>query len=305
MTTAPTTAAASADEARRARFKAILLVLVAVTLFSVLDTAAKLLANRGVPVLQIVWTRYAVHFVLAAAILNPVLSPASWRVGRPVVQVVRALLLIGTTGLNFVAIKHLQLAETVTISFLGPLVICAISFVFLGERIGPRRIAAILVGFVGVLIVMQPGMDGFHPAMLLSLGSMTCYSVYAVLTRLLAGSESPGSMILVLAGVPTLVLLPFLPAVWHTPTDGMTLFLMLVTGLSGGGGHALVILAHRHAPASVLAPFTYVQIVSMIGAGYVLFGDVPTGATLAGAAVVIASGLYLLHRERVRGGSAG
>lgn len=292
------------DTARRTRLRAILLVVVAVSLFSVLDVCAKLIAMRGVPVLEIVWVRYAVHFAFAAILLNPLSSPASWRVGRPVIQVVRALMLIGTTALNFVAIKHLQLAQTVTISFLGPLVICLLSFLFLKERIGPRRIAAVLVGFLGVLIVMQPGLDGFQAAMLLSLGSMLCYSIYAVLTRVLAGTESPGSMILILAGVPTLVLLPFMPAIWQTPDDPVTLLLMLGTGITGGGGHALVILAHRHAPASVLAPFTYAQIVTMVAGGYLVFGDVPTLSTIVGAAVVIASGLYLLHRERVRRGDA-
>lgn len=278
--------------------RGILLMMGGVTLFSVLDVAAKKLGEQGIPVLEIVWARYAFHFVLAAIVLNPISSPTSWRVRRPVIQVFRALLLICVTAFNFVAIRHLQLAETVTIAFLSPLLIAALSFVFLGERVGPRRLAAIGVGFLGVLVVTRPGADSFHWAMLFSLASVSCYSGYAILTRMLAGSETAGSMTLVLAGVPTIVLLPFMPAIWVPPDSWFVISLMLVTGISGGFGHFLVISAHRYAPASILAPFGYFQLISMLTAGYFVFGDVPTVHTLIGASIIIASGLYLLHRER-------
>lgn len=286
------------DTERGARTRGIILIMAAVTLFSVLDVTAKVLGQRGIPVLEIVWARYAFHFVLAVIIFNPIASPTSWRVTRPFLQIVRAFMLVLVTALNFVAIRYLQLAETVSIAFLAPLLIAALSVVFLGEKVGPRRLAAIVVGFLGVLIVTRPGLGGFHWAMLFALGSVSCYSVYAILTRLLAGTETAGSMTLVLAGVPTVVLLPFMPAIWVQPEDWSVVGLMLLTGISGGLGHFLVITAHKFAPASALAPFSYFQLISMVAAGYIVFGDVPTVYTLVGASVIIASGLYLLHRER-------
>ncbi|WP_181708584.1 DMT family transporter [Chthonobacter rhizosphaerae] len=283
-----------------ARMKGIGLILLSSLLFTVLDTSAKVVSTMGIPVLEVVFVRYGVHFVLAALILNPVTSPASWRTRKPILQVVRALALTACTAFNFIALQYLQLAQTVTISFLGPLFIAGLSFILFGEKVGPRRLAAILVGFGGILVVTQPGLAGFHPAMLIALLSVMSYSVYALMTRSLAGTESPGSMILVLAGVPTLILAPLMPAVWVWPEDPLLLVLMLVMGVTGGLGHFFVILAHRYATASVLAPFNYIQIVYMVLSGYLVFGDVPTAPTLIGAGIVVASGLYLLHRERVR-----
>jgi drug/metabolite transporter (DMT)-like permease len=287
---------------RRARLKSIGLMIAGVTLFSVLDTSAKY-ASASVPIIEIVWFRYVIHFIAAAAVLNPWSSPTAWRMSRPYLQILRAVFLVGTTILNFLALRHLQLAETVSINFLSPLLISVLSVIFLAEQIGPRRIAAILVGFGGILLVTRPGLGGFDTAMLYSIGAMTCGSLYALMTRQLARTETAGSMILVLAAVPSILLLPVLPLVWVTPASLQTWALLVLCGLTGGFGHFLLILAHRHAPASVLAPFGYAQIVSMVGLGYLVFGDVPNHWTLLGAGVVIASGLYLFHRERTIGGS--
>lgn len=286
------------DAEKGARLKSVGLMVAGVTLFSGLDTASKL-AARELPVLEIAWFRYAVHFLIAAVLLNPLTSPAAWRVRRVWPQVARAVLLGLSTVLNVFALRHLQLAQTVSIMFLGPLLITALSVLLLSERIGPHRIGAILAGFGGILLVTRPGLTGFDAAMLYSLGSVLCGAVYALLTRHLAGSETPGSMILVLAFVPALMLTPTLPAVWVTPDRPALWLLLAATGFFGGLGHYLLILAHRYAPASVLAPYGYAQIVTMIAFGYVVFGDVPSGWTLSGAAIVVTSGLYLLSRERL------
>lgn len=286
------------DDVAGARLKGIALMVLAVTLFSVLDASAKL-ASHHIPIIEVVWFRYALHFLIAALLLNPFVSPASWRVGRWWPQVVRSIVLTSVTALNFLALRYLQLDETVTIAFLGPLIVAGLSVVFLREKIGPRRLAAIVVGFCGILVVTRPGFGAVHWAVIFSLGSVLCYSIYAILTRALAASESPGSMLLVMAGVPTIGLLPVLPSVWVQPQEPLVWGLLLITGIAGGLGHFCVILASRYAPASVLAPFIYAQILSMVALGYLIFGDVPTWWTLLGAAIVIASGLYLLHRERV------
>lgn len=285
------------DDERGARLKSIGLMVAAVTFFSLLDASAKVL-SRDLPVLQITWLRYLIHFVVAAAILNPWTSPDAWRVTRPFAQVLRAGLLASMTIFNFMALRHLQLAETVSILFLSPLMITLLSVLFLGERIGLHRIAAILTGFAGVLLVTRPGLGGFHPAMIFSLLAMMGGALYALMTRSLAASESPGSMLLVLAGVPTLLLLPTQPFVFVMPPDAVSWGLLLVCGAMGALGHFLMILAHRSAPASVIAPFNYAQIIPMVLLGFLIFGDVPSLFTLAGAGLVILSGLYLFHRER-------
>lgn len=285
------------DAERGARMKSIGLMVMAVTLFSVLDAAAKVAAHT-LPIFEITWFRYAIHFIVAAAVLNPWTTPGAWRVNRPFAQIVRAGLLTCMTFFNFMALRHLQLAETVSINFLAPLMITILSVLFLRERIGLHRIGAILVGFAGILMVTRPGLGGFHPAMIYSLLAMTGGALYALMTRSLAASESPGSMLLVMAGVPMLLLLPVQPFVFVMPPDTATWGLLLLCGVTGSLGHFLLILAHRYAPASVIAPFNYAQIIPMVLLGYLVFGDVPGLWTLAGAGVVIISGLYLLHRER-------
>ncbi|EWY39745.1 multidrug transporter [Skermanella stibiiresistens SB22] len=245
-----------------------------------------------------VWFRYATHFVLAMVFLNPWRSRSAWRTSRPGAQLGRAALLTISTGLNFMALRYLQLVETVTIQFLGPLFIAVLSVIFLKETVGPRRWVAIAVGFAGILVVTRPGFAEVHWAVLLSLTSVVSSAGYVIMTRSLAQTESPGSMLIVIAAFPTVALLPWVYAVWQTPPDLATWALLAGTGVFGAGGHFLLIMAHRHVPASALAPFTYTQIIGMVTLGYLVFGHVPSPWTFAGAAIIIASGLYLLAQER-------
>lgn len=272
-------------------------------LFCLLDTVAKL-ASRDASVAQVVWMRYAVHLVLAVVILNPLISPTSWRVNRYWMQLLRALTLVINTALNFLALQYLQLAETLTIQFLAPFMIALISVVALGERIGPRRWAAIGLGFFGILVVTRPGLGDVHPAVLLSIVAVILFAVYAVLTRVLTRTESPGSMLLVSAGVPALLLLPILPFVWVWPEHPLTWGLMIAAGVFGGLSHTLLIAAHRLVSAAELAPIVYVQIIWTVLLGFSVFGDVPSGWTVVGALIVIASGLYYMSRDRVRNAKA-
>ncbi|ODN70778.1 DMT family transporter [Methylobrevis pamukkalensis] len=283
----------------RQRLAGIGLMALTMLMFATLDMSAKLAASH-LPTLEVIWFRYAVHFALVVVLLNPVRAPGAWRMNNPRLQVLRALMLTANTSLNFIALGYLQLTQTVSIMFLSPLLIAMLSALFLKEHVGPRRWAAIFTGFVGVLVVSRPGFGDFHWAMLVSLGSVTCYALYVLLTRHLGQSETPGSLILVSAAVPTLLLAPLLPAVWVWPSDPLTILLLVGLGVLGGGGHYLLILAHRKVAASVLAPVTYTQIVWMVSLGYFVFGDVPDLWTLIGAGIVIASGLYLLQRERIR-----
>jgi drug/metabolite transporter (DMT)-like permease len=250
--------------------------------------------------MQVVWARYTGAFLCAFLISNPLTSPGLTRTRRPVLQVVRSTLLLGSSIFNFFAFRYLQLDEALSILFSTPFMVAALAGPMLGEWIGWRRWAAILVGFAGVLLVMRPGPAGFDPAALLSVGSAVCYALYGITTRQLARSDSSETTLFYTNVVGAAVMLPVVLFVWSTPASLLIAFLMIVMGALGSIGHYLLIAGHRLAPASVLYPFMYTQLVWAVALGYLIFGDVPSGWTLAGASVVVASGLYLLHRERFR-----
>jgi drug/metabolite transporter (DMT)-like permease len=283
-------------------------MVLATVCFAVLDSTAKyLVVIEHVPVTQVTWLRFAGHVVFSAVVLWPFALRPSLRSAKPLIQIVRSMLMIVTTGFNFLALRYLQLDQTITIFFLTPLLVAALAGPLLGEWVGWHRMLAILAGFAGVLVVMHPGIGTVHWAMLLALIATLGYAFYNLATRYLAAFD-PASVTQTytpLAGV--LLLAPFAVGVWHWP-DGAGQWLLLASlGFWGGLGHWQLILAHRSAPAAVLAPFIYLGLIWMSAAGFLVFGDVPTEWTLAGAAIVILSGLYLLARERkqlVKGGPA-
>jgi drug/metabolite transporter (DMT)-like permease len=212
-------------------------------------------------------------------------------------QVLRGLLLLAATSFNFIALRYLQLAETASIYFSTPLLVAALSVPLLGERIGPRRLAAIAVGFVGVLIVIRPGMGMMHWAVGFSCLVALCGAFYQILTRKVAGADSPHTAQLYAALIGCAATTPLVPLDW-VPPQGFGIVLMVAIGLLGGLGHWMLTVAHAYAPAPILAPFSYTQIVWMPVLGYLVFGNVPSAWVLLGGAIVVASGLYLLHRER-------
>lgn len=211
-------AEAFADEAA-ARLRGILLLCAALMTFAMLDSAAKF-AMRSVPAIEVVWVRFAVHGILAALVLRPWRSWELYRDIRLIAQVVRAVFLFLSTIFNFLAIESLHLDQTTSINFASAFVVAALAGPLLGEWIGPRRWAAIVVGFIGVLVVIRPGTSAFEPAMLFSVGSMLSNSFYILLTRRLSATKSVESMLLVIGIVPSLMLAPVaLPALEFPPTD--------------------------------------------------------------------------------------
>jgi drug/metabolite transporter (DMT)-like permease len=276
------------------------LIVLAVLSFSVLDAIAKYLSS-SLPTLQIVWMRFVSHVVLTVVIFQVWKSPSLLKTRRPVLQVVRAFCLLGTTVFNFLAVRYLQLAETTAIMFAAPFVITALAGPMLGEWAGRRRWAAIVVGFIGVLVVTQPGIGGMHWAAIYSVAAMSFYALYALLTRQLTATDSSAGMLLISGLVASVAMAPAGLSVWVMPQDIWTWVLLFATGAFGAGGHFLFIMAHRIAPAPVLAPFMYIQIVWMIALGFLVFADLPTLSTLVGSAIVVGSGLYILYRERVKG----
>jgi drug/metabolite transporter (DMT)-like permease len=288
-----------AQHERRQRLSGIALMCGAVACFAFLDTSAKYLSPQ-MPTSQIVAARYISAFFLALILINPITHPRLLVTRRPVLQIVRSFLMLGSTVLNFVALRYLQLDQTSSIMFSTPFLVAIMAGPLLGESLDWRRWAAIGVGFAGVLLVTRPGAGGIHPAALLSFGGALCYAVYGITTRALSRTDSNETTLFYSNLVGVVVMLPVLPFIWTPPADVLSVVLMVVMGAFASLGHFLLIVGHRRAPASVLSPFIYSQMIWMIGLGYFVFGDVPNHWTLAGAAVVVASGLYLIQREHRR-----
>jgi drug/metabolite transporter (DMT)-like permease len=281
------------------RLNAIGLMALTTVAFAGLDTTAKyLVAVDHQPVAEVVWLRFVAHVVFSVAVLWPLAFRPSFRSKKPALQTVRSLCMLGATGFNFVALQYLQLDQTITIFFLTPLIVALLAGPLLQEWVGWHRMIAIAIGFLGIVIVMRPGFGGIHWAVMLSLGATLSYALYNIATRYLAAFDSPEvtQSYSPLAGL--VLSAPFALLHWQWPQSPMTWLLLASLGVWGGLGHWLLILAHRIAPAPVLAPFTYLGLISMSALGFFVFGNIPTLWTLAGGGVVILSGLYLLARER-------
>jgi len=280
------------------RLLGIGLVFCAYLLFTTLDSSAKWLGLIGMPAIQIMFMRYAVHLGIVAVVYLPREGKALWQTRNLTVEVLRSAALIGSTLCNFTAVRYLPLTVTGAIGFTTPLIICVLSVFLLKEQVGWRRWTAIAVGFIGVLIIVRPGTETFHPATLLSIGGAFCYGFYAMLTRKLVGVDSVATQQFFASGLATLLLIPFAFLTWQWPTTTVDWIVFLLIGVIGFSGHQLITLAHRHAPASILAPFAYVQIIFIAVASWLVFNQPPEIWFYLGAPVVIGSGFYLWLRER-------
>lgn len=281
------------------RFTAIALMVLAVTLFAALDTTAKYLVTVvGLPVVQVVWVRFAGHVILTAAWFGPREFVSALRSARPGQQMLRGLFMCGATGFNFAALQYLQLDQAATIFFLAPFIVAALAGPMLGEWVGWRRFLAICVGFSGVILVTRPGFGGIHWAVIFSFAATLSYALYNLWTRYLARFDSSATTQIYTPMTGLILLTPFAVGGWQDVPSAWAWLLLASLGLSGGLGHYLLILAHARAPAPILAPFGYFNLLGAVALGFAVFGDVPSMWTLAGAAVIISSGVYLLWRER-------
>ena len=285
-----------ADSARN-RLRGIGLVSLAYVTFSVLDGSAKWLV-ASMPVIMVVWLRFAIHVVVAGALLFPLRGTALVRTRHLRWHLVRGLMFMAMTGINFWALQYLQLTITSSIFFTVPLIIAVLGGPLLGEKLDAGRWIAIGVGFVGVLVIVRPGSAEFHPAMLGSLLNAVLYAIFMMMTRRLAAYDSPETIQYLPAVVATIGLAPFAFAAWETPDTLQEWTVACLMGVLGATGHYMLAVAHRYAPSTVIAPFLYQQVFYMAIFGYLVFGDVPGAPVWIGAAIVIASGLYLFYRER-------
>ena len=274
------------------------ILLFAQLFFATLDTSAKWLVVSGIPTTEIIFVRYVVQVVLILALFLPIERRGLFRTGNWKLELARGLCLFGVTVGNFLAMKFLPLTVTGALIFTMPLMVCALSVPILGEQVGWRRWLAILAGFVGILIIVRPGTEAFHPASLLCLGAALCGALYAIFTRKLAGIDSPATQ-QTYGGIIALVCVtPFAFDGWVWPSDGPTWFAFVAAGVFGMLAHQLNTIALRYAPPSVLAPFSYTELILLAVASWLIFREPPDLWFYLGAPIIILSGLYIWLRER-------
>jgi len=279
--------------------RSILAILFSVACFSVLNAISKTLTQHY-PVVQVIWARYVFAFVFMMALFLPRSGLALFRWHNVGSQVVRGLLLFFSSFLYFHGIVYLPLATAASISLTSPLIVTALSARFLGEPVGVRRWIAVCIGFAGALIVVRPGHANFEWHSLLIVASTLCSAFYQLFSRRYGQAERPDASATMATIVGTVVALPMLPFEWQTPAFGWDWVLFVAIGICAGVGHYFLTIAYSQAPAATVAPFNYVQLIGAAILGYLVFDNIPDFWTWVGAAVIVCSGLYLGHAERLR-----
>ena len=262
------------------------------------DATSKYLSTT-LPSVEIAWIRFLVFALIMIPAMVPTSPVFSLRTRRPMLQVTRGMALLGSSLLFISGLRFLPIAEASATSFVSPLFVTALSIFFLGEKVGLRRWLAAAVGLMGVMIVLRPGTSAFHPAAFFPVVSALAWACTLILTRKMSGQEHTVVTMTYSSIVGFAVLCALVPFVWVTPT-WHDILLGIVIGLASTAGQWIVVLAFRYADASVLAPFSYIQLLWVTLLGFAIFGEVPDVWTVVGAAFIVASGLYTAHRERVR-----
>ncbi len=276
-----------------AQTQGIILLLVAIFTFTLMDATAKFLAGRYHPV-QIIWARYFTNFQIVAAVIGPGLGRA-FHSRVPKIQFLRALSQMGSVGFFFTALAYIGLAEATAIMDCNPVLITLAAAIFLGEKIGPRRIVGIVVALIGALIIIRPGAGVFHPAAILPLLGAFSYAGGAILTRL-ARADSVATSVLwttTFGMIATSLLLPFF---WQ-PVALADLWAFVLIGVFGTIAQALLIRAFMLAEAAAVAPFGYTGLIWAGFWGWLFWGSIPDIWTITGAIVVVSAGIYVWTRE--------
>lgn len=266
-------------------------------LFSAVDTQAKFLTESLHP-LQVAWSRQLGLF-LGVVILLGLRGPDLLRTAHPFLQVGRGALAAGSAAMFIVAVAYVPLADAVAVSFVAPFMVTVMGALLLRERVGPRRWTAITVGFLGMLIVIRPGLGVFHPAMFLVLVAATCFALRQILSRKLSGSDRTMTTVAYTAIAATLLLSLPMPFVWQTPAWGLETLLLVSIALMAAAAETMIIKSLEMAEAVVLAPVHYSLLIWGTMYGWLVFGQLPDGWTWMGALIIVATGIYTLHRERV------
>lgn len=280
--------------------RAILSTVVAMACFSILNSTSKTLSTSGYPVIEVIWARYIFAFVFMLTIFLPRNGMALFSIRRLDTQIVRGMLLFFSSYFFFHGVIYLPLATAASISLSSPLIVTALSPKLLGEPVGARRWAAVGVGFIGAMIVVRPGHADFDWHTLWIVASTTCSAFYQLFSRRYGQTERPDASATVATIVGTVAATPFVPFEWVPPASLWHACLFVGMGVLAGTGHYFLTIAYSQAPAAVVSPFNYTQLIGAAILGYVIFGDIPDFWTWIGAAVIIGSGLYIGYRERLR-----
>lgn len=279
--------------------RALLLMCVGVTMFPFLNTGIKLLTSHY-SVIEIVWARFTGHFLTMIAVFLPTQGWRVFRANRPLIQITRSFLLLGSTVFSVNGIGYVPLATASAIGFSSPIIVTALSVPLLGESVGPRRWSAVLVGFIGVLIVVRPGAGQLTAATLLLLCAAACYALYQIATRRSSQHDSAETGIIYAALVGTVAMTAVVPFSFEAPHRIFDALVLASLGVFGGVGHYFVIRAFRLGPAALIAPFGYLELVGTTTLGYLVFDNFPDSWTWIGAGLIVGSGIYIALRERRR-----
>ena len=274
--------------------RAILLMLMAIFCFTSMDACAKAIAAESNTVMAL-WARYTGQVVLVLAIVAPRLRQVA-RTQFPKLQVFRSICQLTATSAFFLGLNHLGLAESTAIMDVNPLLITLGAALFLGEKLGPRRLVAIGAALIGAMIIIRPGSAVFSPAALFPLTAALAYAGFSLATRYIGHREDPWTSLLYSALLGSVVLSALLPAYWDLPSLKVALLMLALAGL-GTTAQLLLIRSLSLGEAAMLAPFSYAGLISATFWGIVVFGEYPDRATVIGALVIVSAGVYVWHRE--------
>jgi len=277
--------------------KAIIFNLLAWVMLPIMDGFAKYL-SADLPVLQITWARYFFTVVFTFPLMLFFFKKYLVWTDKPKLQLIRGLILLTANISFFYSISVISLPKALTLAFVAPLVVTAFSPFFLGERVGYKRWTAVIIGFIGSLVVIRPGFLEINLASLAALGTGIMYGFYLIITRKLSTSDNPLLTLLLTGVVGAIIATTFMPFVWVSPTFNQW-SIMAAIGLFACIGHLFIILSLKYADASKLAPFSYFEIVTNIIIAYYFFGDFPDSWTFLGLFIIVFSGIYISKRENI------
>tara|TARA_B100000965_G_scaffold228942_1_gene191695 strand:+ start:2155 stop:3000 length:846 start_codon:yes stop_codon:yes gene_type:complete len=275
--------------------KAIVLNASAWMIVPVMDAFAKHLSS-SMDVLQITWGRYFFTLIFTLSLMLIFYRKSLVWTKKPFLQLIRGLIFVFSTYLFFYAISEISLPKALTLAFVAPICVTALSPLFLKEQVGIKRWLAVFLGFFGTLVVIRPGLIEFNLATFAALGCGICYGFYLIITKKLSSSDNPLLTLLLSGIVGTIIISPFLPSIWINPTSNQWILLILI-GLIASVAHLLLILSLKYADASKLAPLGYTEIITNIIISYYFFNDLPDNWTYLGLFIIVISGLYVSKKE--------
>jgi drug/metabolite transporter (DMT)-like permease len=279
-------------------FRGIALILASTVFLGASDVTAKYL-SATLPSIEIAWIRFLVFGLIMVPAMVPGSPIFALRSSRPGLQLMRGVALLSSSLLFISGLRFLPMAEASATGFVSPLFVTALSIFFLGERVGLRRWLATAVGLIGVLIILRPGTSAFHPAAFFPLVSALAWACTLIMTRMMSGRERAATTMSYSSIAGICILSALVPLVWVAPSWHDIWFGIFI-GVASTAGQWIVVLAFRYADASVLAPFSYTQLLWVSILGFLIFGEVPDVWTVTGAVFIVASGLYTAHREHIR-----